>query len=60
MVECDSISHDRAPEADAHRDAWMEAAGYSVLRFNNADVLGNAEGMALTIRVEVKRLQSQN
>ncbi|GGD59855.1 endonuclease [Aurantiacibacter arachoides] len=58
VIECDGISHDRTPEADARRDTWMRAEGYTVLRFTNADVLGNAEGVVATIRAEVERLQA--
>ena len=57
IVECDGISHDRTSEADARRDAWMEAQGYTVLRFTNAEVLGSVEGVVAAIRAEVERLQ---
>ena len=57
VVECDGISHDRSPQADARRDAWMRREGYTVLRFTNAEVLGNIEGVVATIRAEVARLQ---
>ena len=59
VVECDGISHDRSPEPDARRDAYMRAEGYAVLRFTNADVLGNTEGVITMIRTEVQRLQSE-
>ena len=52
VVECDGISHDRS-------DAWMRAEGYTVLRFTNADVLGETEGVIATIRTEIDRLQSK-
>jgi len=51
VVELDGISHDREPQRDASRDAWMQANGYRVLRFTNGDVLGNAEGMVSAIRL---------
>ncbi|MEW4449241.1 endonuclease domain-containing protein [Qipengyuania sp. JC766] len=58
VVECDGISHDREPDRDARRDGWMRAEGYAVLRFTNAQVLGNVEGVVMAIRAEVARLQS--
>ncbi|QZH75926.1 MAG: DUF559 domain-containing protein [Erythrobacter sp.] len=58
VVECDGFSHDLRPEHDAHRDAFMRRAGYTVLRFANADVLGNTEGVVYMIAAEVERLRS--
>lgn len=57
VVELDGFSHDLRPEKDAARDSWFIAQGYCVLRFANADVLENAEGVALAIRLEVERLR---
>lgn len=58
VVECDGISHDRSHAADAQRDAGMRAEGYTVLRFTNAEVLGNVEGVVMAIRAEVEQLRS--
>jgi len=58
VVECDGISHDREPERDASRDRFMQAEGYRVLRFTNADVLGNTEGVIAAIRMEIERLRN--
>jgi len=41
VVELDGFSHDVAPERDARRDRWMAEQGLTVLRFTNAEVLGN-------------------
>ena len=49
VVEADGYSHDVAPEADAKRDRWLEAEGYRVVRFTNAEVLGNVEGVVQKI-----------
>ncbi len=57
VVELDGHSHDVAPERDERRDAWMAAHGFAVLRFTNADVLGNVEGVVTAIRCEVERLR---
>ncbi len=56
VVERDGFSHDLRPEHDAARDRWFAARGYRVLRFTNAEVLGNAEGVATAIRLELERL----
>ena len=57
VVELDGVSHDAAPERDAPRDAWMAGEGFSVLRFTNADVRENVEGVVTAIRLAVGRLR---
>ena len=57
VVELDGHSHDIAPGKDEVRDAWFAADGRTVLRFTNADVLGNAEGVVMAIRAEIERLR---
>ena len=57
VVELDGFSHDAAPERDARRDAWMAREAFTVLRFTNADVRGNIEGVVTAIRLEVERLR---
>ena len=54
VVECDGFSHDLRPEHDATRDRWMREAGYTVLRFTNAEVLESTEGVLETIRTEAE------
>ena len=56
VVECDGFSHDATPDDDARRDGWMKREGFSVLRFANAEVLDNPEGVVTAIRLEVERL----
>ncbi|MBH5321124.1 endonuclease domain-containing protein [Aurantiacibacter sediminis] len=57
VVECDGESHDLRPDHDARRDAFMQAEGYTVLRFANEDVRHNTEGVLHMIREEVERLK---
>lgn len=57
VVEVDGFSHDLRSEHDAARDRWFGREGYRVLRFGNADVLGNVEGVAMAIALEVARLR---
>ena len=57
VVELDGFSHDAAPERDVRRDAWMAEHCFTVLRFANADVHVNVEGVVAAIRCEVERLR---
>jgi len=58
VIECDGISHDLSPERDKARDRWMTAEDYRVLRFTNAEVLGNVEGVVAVIRDAIARLRA--
>lgn len=51
IIELDGQSHDRAPHRDLVRDRYLNAAGYRVMHFPNADVLGNVEGVTTAIRL---------
>ena len=50
-VELDGEQHGRgdAPTRDAARDAFIEAAGFRVLRFWNGEVRSNIDGVLTTI-----------
>ncbi|WP_232332908.1 endonuclease domain-containing protein [Novosphingobium aquimarinum] len=50
IVELDGFSHDLRPEHDAARDRWLRDNGYRVLRFPNAEVFANLEGVLTVIR----------
>ncbi|GEO00988.1 endonuclease [Novosphingobium sediminis] len=58
VVEIDGFSHEMRQQVDAARTRVIEAAGYRVLRFTNADVLGNAEGVALALQEVVRAVRS--
>lgn len=51
VVELDGFSHALRPEHDSARDRWMRAEGWRVLRFANAEVMGNVEGVVTAIRL---------
>ncbi|UZK70134.1 DUF559 domain-containing protein [Sphingomonas sp. S1-29] len=51
VIELDGYSHDLTIQEDATRDAFLRSRGLRVLRFANADVLGNVEGVLEAIRV---------
>lgn len=53
VVELDGYSHNLRLAHDAERDRFMAEAGYKVLRFTNADVQGNVEGVATAIRLAI-------
>ncbi|WP_072383226.1 endonuclease domain-containing protein [Novosphingobium sp. NDB2Meth1] len=58
VVELDGFSHEMRQEADAVRTRVIEAAGYRVLRFTNAEVLGNVEEVAWAIQTVVMEVRS--
>ena len=48
-IELDGESHTGTVEQDRRRTAFIEAQGIRVLRFANADVMKNAEGVVAAI-----------
>jgi very-short-patch-repair endonuclease len=53
IVELDGGQHNVQIEKDAARTRALEAAGYSVIRFWNEDVLANTEDVLEMIRLAV-------
>ena len=58
VVELDGFSHDLRVEQDVERDQWFLSQGYRLLRFTNEDVLGDTEGAAQAVQLEVERLKA--
>ena len=54
IVEVDGGQHNESA-ADAIRDRRLMDEGYRVLRFWNNDVLGNIEGVLMTIQAELSK-----
>lgn len=52
VIEIDGDSHNDPEQADydAARTAWLEAAGYRVIRFSNREVHESLDGVLETIR----------
>ncbi|PQO42393.1 endonuclease domain-containing protein [Blastopirellula marina] len=50
VIELDGGYHDLIQDEDQHRSAMIEQAGFRVLRFTNEEVLGNLEGVVISIR----------
>jgi very-short-patch-repair endonuclease len=48
-IELDGDTHAHRLQYDARRTAFLESRGYRVIRFTNADVMGNIEGVATMI-----------
>ena len=49
VIEADGASHQN-PDYDARRDAWFEAQGFKVLRFDNETCIHNPDLVRETIR----------
>lgn len=49
VIELDGGQHSLNKGSDLERDKWFEEQGYKVIRFWNAEVLGNLEGVLKTI-----------
>lgn len=58
VIELDGHSHDVTPEKDEVRDRWMAGNGYTVLRFTNADVKDNIEGVVQAISAKIEELRT--
>jgi very-short-patch-repair endonuclease len=54
IIEVDGGQHSESA-ADEIRDRRLAEDGYRVLRFWNNDVLGNLEGVLMTIQMEVSK-----
>jgi very-short-patch-repair endonuclease len=53
-IELDGDTHAARSEYDARRTAFLERQGYRVIRFTNADVMGNLEGVLAAIGVALR------
>jgi very-short-patch-repair endonuclease len=51
VIEVDGDTHADDGASDSRRTAWLEHQGYLVIRFANADVMGNLRGVLDTIGV---------
>lgn len=56
IIELDGHSHDVQPERDIYRDRVLEGAGYRVLHFTNSEVLGNVEGVIMSIQLALQEM----
>jgi very-short-patch-repair endonuclease len=54
-IELDGESHGGREAYDAGRTAFLERRGWRVVRFTNAEAMGNAEGVARAILLALGR-----
>ena len=54
IVEVDGETH--LDDADARRDAMLAAQGFSTIRFTNADVRDNMDGVLITLLARLRAL----
>jgi very-short-patch-repair endonuclease len=50
VIELDGRFHDEIVEQDEYRQRQIEAQGYKVLRFSNAELFSNLDGVLTVIR----------
>ncbi len=60
IIELDGATHDNSAGHDARRDAYCRDQGYSILRFRNADVMANIEGVLSHIMATLAPLPTPN
>ena len=49
IIEVDGDDHALKPERDAQRTRFLQSEGYDVIRFANADVMTNRDGVVASI-----------
>ncbi|WP_373488978.1 endonuclease domain-containing protein [Blastomonas sp.] len=54
VIEIDGDTHDGREAYDATRTAYLESAGYQVLRFTNYDVMTAMEGVLMMIEAALQ------
>ena len=57
-IEVDGDTHVGNETRDERRTAWLEEQGYHVIRFSNADVMCNLEGVLLVIEEALRACPS--
>ena len=56
VVELDGFSHEMSTDDDAKRTLFLEREGYKVVRFMNAEVFSNLDGVLTAINEALKAL----
>lgn len=57
VIELDGDTHARSSECDAERTLYLEAQGYRVVRFSNAEVIENMDGVLQRLAEIVEMLR---
>ena len=55
VIEVDGDSHAATQAYDVERTRFLEDEGYRVMRFSNADVLGNVDGVVAAIATRLSQ-----
>ena len=53
ILEVDGGQHADRLLHDAERTSWLQGQGYEVMRFWNNEVLGNIEGVLITVKEKI-------
>ncbi|MFB9048249.1 endonuclease domain-containing protein [Sphingobium indicum] len=59
MIELDGESHDHSVQYDSRRDDYCRSRGYRILRFSNADVMENLEGVVSHVQATLAQAHPQ-
>jgi very-short-patch-repair endonuclease len=59
IIEIDGASHDRSVDYDARREDYCRSRGYPILRFSNADVMENLEGVVSHVQATLAQAHPQ-
>ncbi|MFZ1988395.1 MAG: endonuclease domain-containing protein [Alphaproteobacteria bacterium] len=51
IIEIDGPSHHQTVDYDEARTKWLNSQGFHVMRFSNADVMSNLEGVVRTVEL---------
>ncbi|WP_299324603.1 endonuclease domain-containing protein [Parasphingopyxis sp.] len=54
VIEIDGDTHDFSDEDDLRRTRFLEKQGYRIMRFTNAEVMGNMEGVLRAIEEKLQ------
>jgi very-short-patch-repair endonuclease len=56
IIELDGDTHDSSADYDVRRDVYCRHQGFTVLRFQNAEVIGNLEGVLSRITATLAQM----
>jgi BirA family biotin operon repressor/biotin-[acetyl-CoA-carboxylase] ligase len=59
IIEIDGASHDHGVDYDARREDYCRSLGYQILRFSNADVMENLEGVVSHVQAALAQTHPQ-
>lgn len=60
LIEIDGSSHCKKEQYDRRRSKYLENKGFRVLRFSNAEILRDPEGLAIKVRQMTEPHEKKN